>query len=124
MDSVRQRQIAENIRREMSAVFQLEGRNIYGQQALVTITGVRITPDLGTARIYLSVFNAPSTKEAVLDQINENHYRLRATLTPRIRSLVRRIPTIEFFLDDTLDEVEKLDRLFDEIKKQDGQIGS
>jgi ribosome-binding factor A len=124
MDSVRQRQIAENIRREMSAVFQLEGRNIYGQQALVTITGVRITPDLGTARIYLSVFNAPSTKEAVLDQINENHYRLRSTLTPRIRSLVRRIPTIEFFLDDTLDEVEKLDRLFDEIKKQDGQIGS
>jgi ribosome-binding factor A len=122
MDSVRQRQIAENIRREMSAVFQLEGRNIYGQQALVTITGVRITPDLGTARIYLSVFNAPS-KEEVLDKINENHYRLRSTLTPRIRSLVRRIPVIEFFLDDTLDEVEKLDRLFDEIKKQDEQIG-
>lgn len=120
MDSIRQRQIAENIRREMSAVFQMEGRNIYGQQALVTITTVRVTSDLGTARIYLSVFNAPS-KEDVLDRINENHFRLRSALTPRIRNQVRRIPTIEFFLDDTLDEVAKLDRLFDNIKKQEGE---
>lgn len=117
MDSVRQRQIAENIRREMSVVFQLEGRYIYGQ-AMVTITGVKLTPDLGSARIYLSVFNAP-TKEEVLKSINENHYRLRSTLNPRIKSLVRRIPTIEFFLDDTLDEVARLDRLFDDIRKQD-----
>jgi ribosome-binding factor A len=120
MDSIRQRQIAENIRREMSAVFQMEGANIYGQQTLVTITAVRVTSDLGAARIYLSVFNSPS-KEDVLDRINENHYRLRSALTPRIRNQVRRIPTIEFFLDDTLDEVAKLDRLFDDIKKQEGE---
>lgn len=110
MQSIRQKQVAEVIRRDMSTILQQEGRYIYGK-ALVTLTHVRMTPDLAVARIYCSVYNAED-KQAVVDSIGENVHRLRTELYKKVGKQFRIMPSIEFFIDDTLDETARLDEIF------------
>lgn len=115
--SFRQQQVASLIKRTLGDIFTKEGRNIYSN-AFVTITQVRMTPDLSIARIYLSVYNVKE-KQDVVTMITENEYGIRRLLGNRIRNKVRHVPDLEFYLDDTLDEVYKMDKLFDEIKKDE-----
>lgn len=114
METKRQRQAAELVKRNFSLVLQQEGTYIYGPEPLVTVTGVKITPDLGLAKIYLSVFNTDN-KQAVLLEMEEEVIRLRQALAHRIRKHIRRIPDISFFADDTLDEMYRVDHLFDKL---------
>jgi ribosome-binding factor A len=111
--TIKQRQVAAMIQKEFSAVLLLEGNLIYGD-ALVTVTRVRMSADMGIAYIYLSVYNA-LYKQEIIKEIWENLPRLRGELGKRIRKQVRRIPMLKFFIDDTLDEVEHLDMLFNAI---------
>jgi ribosome-binding factor A len=113
--TIKQRQVAAMIQKEFSAVLLVEGNLIYGD-ALVTVTRVRMSADMGIAYIYLSVFNT-LYKQEIIKEIWENLARLRGELGKRIRKQVRRIPMLKFFIDDTLDEVEHLDMLFDAINK-------
>ncbi len=113
--SFRQQQVASLIKRTLGDIFTKEGRNIYSN-AFVTITQVRLTPDLSIARIYLSVYNVKE-KEDVVTMITENEYGIRRLLGNRIRNKVRHIPDLEFYLDETLDEVYKMEKLFDNINK-------
>ena len=114
MESKRQKQVAEVIRRNFGIVLQQEGGYIYGTQALVTVTTVKITPDQSMAKIYLSVYNTEN-KQAVLLQLHDQIHRLRQGLSQRIKKHVRRIPTIHLYLDDTLDEMYRLNSLFDKL---------
>jgi len=116
MGSIRQKQVASTIQRSFSTILQREGVYIYGD-ALVTVTRVNMTPDMGIARIYLSVYNAHN-KEVAIEAIRHNATRLRQTLGGRIRKHVRRIPFLEFYLDDTVDEMYKVDELFNQIDKE------
>ncbi len=116
MSAIRQQQVASLIKRTLSEIFIKEGRNIYNN-AFVTITQVRLTPDLSVARIYLSVYNIQD-KEDVITMISENEYGIRRLLGNRIRNKVRHIPELEFYLDDTLDEVYKMDKLLDGLDIQ------
>ncbi|HEB61830.1 MAG TPA: 30S ribosome-binding factor RbfA, partial [Bacteroidetes bacterium] len=118
----RQRQIAETVKRHFSTVLQQEGSYIYGAQVLVTITNVKMTPDLAEAKIYLSVYNTEN-KQAVILQMEAEHFRLRKAFSARIRKHVRRIPKIQFFLDDTLDEMYRLNKLFDNLN-ENNQLGA
>jgi len=102
------------IQRELSAVLQKEGYNLYGN-AFVTITNTVVTPDLSIARVYLSIYNVKEKNE-VLDVINANLKELRRLLGMRIRKHVRKIPELEFYIDDTLDEVYKMEELFKKLK--------
>ncbi len=115
MESKRQRQVAEIIRRSFSMVLQEEGQYIYGPGPLVTVTQVQMTPDLNLARIYLSVFNTMN-KQAVLLELESAYPHLRKALGQRIRKQVRRIPELQFFLDDTLDEMDRVDQLLARIR--------
>ncbi len=115
MESKRQRQVAEIIRRSFSMVLQEEGPYIYGPGPLVTVTQVQMTPDLNLARIYLSVFNTMN-KQAVLLELEAAYPHLRKALAQRIRKQVRRIPELQFFLDDTLDEMDRVDQLLSRIR--------
>ena len=81
-----------------------------------------MSPDLGQAKIYLSVYNTEN-KQAVLLMMEEERFTLRQGLAHRIRSHVRKIPDISFFLDDTLDEMFRVDTLFKKLE-EDGQMGS
>jgi len=77
-----------------------------------------MSPDLGLAKIYLSIYNTEN-KQAVLLQMQESMHRLKQQLSVRIRKRVRRIPNIDVYMDETLDQIEHIDQLFDRIKKDD-----
>lgn len=121
MASVRQKQMESLLQKEMSAVIQQEGGYIYGTQALVTITKVMLTPDFGEAKFYLSVFNIDD-KHTVVLELEEHLVRLRQLLGSRIRKKVRRIPAISFYVDDTLDEMYRLNYLFNKIEKDSDNL--
>lgn len=122
MESVRQRQVAELVKRNFSLVLQEEGAYIYGGEALVTVTSVKMTPDLNEAKIYLSVYNIEH-KQGVLLELQEELTRLKHSLGHRLRRQVRRIPDILLFLDDTLDEMYRVDALFSRLHEEN-QMGS
>ena len=114
MASKRQSQVASVIKRNFSIVLQQEGSYIYGAQALVTVTNVQVTPDMGEAKIYLSVFNVED-KQTVLLEMEDNIGRLKQQLAQRIRKHVRRIPSLQLFLDDTLDEMYRINEVLNRI---------
>ncbi len=114
MESRRQLQSGELIKRHFSTVIREQGAYIYGSEALVSVTKVMMSPDLGLAKIYLSVYNTED-KNSVLLMIREEKTRLKQQLTNRIRKHVRRIPKVDFYLDDTLDEMYKIDDLLNSI---------
>ncbi len=113
MESRRQLQVARLIQQALSDIFRKSGFSVFGK-AMVTVSKVRLTPDLSIARIYLSIFNSDNN-ETVIEKINANTRMFRKDLGNQIRNKVRIIPEIEFFLDDTLDEVFKMDQLFEKI---------
>ena len=110
----RQKQIAGLIQEEISVIFQRLGLNII-DGAMVSITSVKITPDLLESRIYLSIFNATDTK-SILKKIEERAWEVKKDLASRVKHQLRRIPELKFFLDDTLDHVFKMEELFKQIK--------
>jgi ribosome-binding factor A len=122
METKRQRQVAETIKRQFSQVLQDEGSYIYGNEPLVTVTQVKMTPDFGLAKIYLSVYNT-EYKQGVIQELEEQIVRLRQILGGRVRKHMRRIPDIAFYLDDTLDEMYRLNQLFDKLH-DDKQMGN
>jgi ribosome-binding factor A len=113
--TIKQRQVAAMIQKEFSTVLQKEGSFIYGD-ALVTVTRVKLSADMGIAYIYLSVYNT-LYKQEIIKEMWENLSRLRGELGNRIKRQVRRIPMLKFFIDDTLDEVEHLDLLFNHLNE-------
>lgn len=114
MESIRQRQVSELIKRNFGIVLQQEGGYVYGTDVLVTVTSVKVTPDFSLAKIYLSVYNTENKQEVILE-MEENIIRLKQALTTRVKKHMRRIPDISFFLDDTLDEMYRLRQLFDRL---------
>jgi ribosome-binding factor A len=120
MESIRQRQVAKTIQVAMSEIMQKDLNTIL-EGAMVTISGVRITPDLFTARIYVSIYNH-AKPETVLDNLDKHHKLIRGFLGNKIRNKVRSIPQLEFFKDDTLEDVQNLERIFSEIKKKDAEL--
>ena len=121
MESKRQKQVAELVKRNFSMVMQEESPNICGRNILVTVTNVKLSPDLTYAKIYLSIFNTEHTQEPLL-LLNEELTTLRSKLAQRIRKQVRVIPSIELFYDDTVDEMYRIDGLMKQLE-EDGQFG-
>ncbi len=121
MASKRHKQVEALIKRNFSIVLQGEGSYIY-EDALVTVTNVIVSPDFGMAKIYLSVYNTDN-KQAVLLKVEDQQHRLKQQFSVRIRKHMRRVPELYFYLDDTLDEMYRLNALFDRLEDED-QMGS
>ncbi|MGB3131311.1 MAG: 30S ribosome-binding factor RbfA [Saprospiraceae bacterium] len=117
MESIRQKQIAELIRRNFSTVLSEEGQYIYGQKVLVTVTTVKMSSDLQLAKIYLSIYNTENKQEPILE-LEEQYHRLKQSLYSKIKKQMRVMPEFKLYLDDTLDEVYKMDDLFKKINQQ------
>jgi len=113
MDSTRQNKFSKLILKEMADIFSREGKNYYGN-AFVTVTEVKVTPDLSQARIYLSMFKEKNPK-ALLETIRIHTREIRGVLGNRIRNQVRIVPELQFFIDETLDYAEKIDNLMRNI---------
>src|SRR5438045_319647 len=118
MDSTRQQKFSRLIQKEIGELFQKDGYSYYGK-AFVTVMGAKVSPDLGVAKIYLSVFGVKDTKE-VLKQIDRHNKEIRRKLGASIRHQARIIPELKFFLDDSLDYVDKIEKLLKATKKDDG----
>jgi len=118
MESIRQKQVGELIRRYFGAILTGEGSYMYGRDKLVTITGVKMTPDLLVAKIYISIYGTENKQEVLLI-LEDNHTRLRQALASKIGKQMRRMPDIEFFLDDTVDEMYRVQDLLDRVSEED-----
>jgi len=119
MESKRQQKFAGVIQQDLAAIFQREGMSFL-PNTLVTITKVRVTPDLAIARVFLSFFNNTNTSQS-LQTIKSHASEIRYKLGARIKDQVRVIPQLEFFVDDTNEYVERMDKIFDKISKDDQQ---
>ena len=112
----RQKQVGGLIQEEMNSIFQHLGLNMMNG-GMISISTVKITPDLLEARIYLSVFQADT--KLVLKKVEERKWEIKKELAHRVKQQLRRIPELKFFLDDTLDHVFKMEEIFKEIKKNE-----
>lgn len=109
------------VKRNFSMVLQEEGGYIYGTSVLVSVTGVKMSPDLNIAKIYLSVYNTED-KQTVILEMEDQLTRLRQSLSNRIRKHVRRMPEIALYLDDTIDEMYRVNALFNRLHDE-GAMG-
>jgi ribosome-binding factor A len=115
-ESKRQKQVARLIQEELSALFQREGISAI-RGGMVSIAKVQVTPDLLEARIYLSFFQI-AEPESLLAIIKEKTGEFRGALGNKLRHQLRRIPELQFFMDDTLDHVFKIEALLKKIKEE------
>ena len=113
----RQKQIGALIQEEINAIFQRLGLS-FVEGGMVSVSSVKVTPDLLEARIYLSIYNA-ADKKAVVKKVEERHWEIKKELAASVRQQLRRIPELKFFLDDTLDQVFKMEELFNQIKQEE-----
>lgn len=118
-ESKRQQRFAGVIQQDLAEMFQREG-NSWAPGAFITVTRIRVTPDLAIARVYLSFLNTKTAK-ADMDSIKAKTNEIRYKLGTRIKNQARIVPQLEFFLDDTNEYVEHMDKIFDEISKEPRQ---
>ncbi|KAA6301417.1 MAG: Ribosome-binding factor A [Candidatus Ordinivivax streblomastigis] len=111
MEGTRLQKIERLIQKDLSEIFLLQTKQMPG--VMVSVTRVRISPDLSVAKAYLSIFPSEKGKE-LLDNINQNKKSVRYELGLRIGKQVRRIPELAFFLDDSVDYLENIDHLLNQ----------
>lgn len=108
MQETRQNKIARLLQKELSVIFQQQTRAMHG--VMVSVTRVRVSPDLSICTAYLSIF--PSDKgDELLKNINANEKTIRYDLGTRVRHQLRIIPELRFFIDDSLDYIQHIDEL-------------
>ena len=108
MQETRQNKIARLLQKELSLIFQQQTRATHG--VMISVTRTKISPDLSICTAYLSVF--PSEKgEEILTNINANSKQIRYELGTRVRNQMRIIPELRFFIDDSLDYIDRIDEL-------------
>jgi len=113
----RQKQISGLIQEEINAIFQRLGLSFING-GMVSVSSVKVTPDLLEARIYLSIYNAPDKKE-VLKKIEDRLWEIKKELAAGVKHQLRRIPELKVFLDDTLDHVFRMEEIFNKIKEDE-----
>ena len=111
METTRQNKIARLIQKELSDIFQRQTQTTRG--VLVTVTACRISPDLSVCRGYLSIFPSERAQE-ICDNVNANMRQIRYELGQRTRHQLRIIPELKFFVDDSLDYADNIDKLLSE----------
>jgi ribosome-binding factor A len=109
MDSKRQQKFSRLIQKDLGDIFQKETRDFFGG-AFITVTEVKVSPDLAIARVYLSMMLVKN-KAQLLEDIKEKGKTIRQQLANRIRHQVRVIPELHFYLDETADYAAKMDAL-------------
>ncbi len=115
LEGKRQKQVAGLLNKELSDIFQRLGLSMM-DGGMVSISSVKITPDLYEVRVYLSFFKIADSF-AALKKIEERSWEIKKELTARVRHQLRSMPKLTFYIDDTLDYVDKMEQIFKEIKE-------
>ena len=108
METTRQSKISRLILKELGETFLTETRNMPG--VLISVSTVRVSPDLSIAKAYLSIFPSDKSQE-ILENINRHAKDIRHEISQRVRYQLRRMPNLVFYIDDSLDYLEKIDSL-------------
>lgn len=112
MDTTRQNKINRMLQKELSEVFLTQTKAMHG--IMVTVSQVRVSPDLSTAKVYISIF--PNENNAsILKNIQDNAKSIRYELAGRLRFQLRRMPELSFFLDDSIEYAENIDAILNKI---------
>ncbi len=114
LEGKRQKQVAAVLEKEINDIFQKLGLSMM-DGGMVSISSVKITPDLFEARIYLSFFKVKDAEKA-LKTIEERAWEIKKALTAQVRHQLRSMPQLTFYIDDTLEYVDKMEKLFRDIK--------
>ena len=109
MDSTRQLKVSRLIQKELGEVFQKETRILFGN-ALITVTQVRVSPDLGIAKVYISIM-ATKDRQAIFNLVQEEKAAIRKRLGNMVGKQLRVVPDLAFFIDDSLDYAMKIEEL-------------
>lgn len=108
MESTRQAKISRLLQKELSEIFRRQTAKTHG--TIVSVSGVRTSPDLSVAKVYLSVFPSEKSQE-VLENIKKSAQTVRYELAQIVRFQLRKVPELQFYLDDSLDYLENIDNL-------------
>lgn len=111
MESTRQAKISRLLQKELSEIFRRETAKTHG--VIVSVSAVRVSPDLSIARAYLSVFPSEKSQE-MLESINASAKTIRYELAQKVRFQLRKVPALQFYLDDSLDYIANIDSLLDQ----------
>lgn len=120
MDNRRQNKMASLLQQTMGSILLKDVKNYVGSSVLVSVTSVKVSPDLSSAKFYVSVFNQEDAQQSV-DILNASSFEWRKKLGAELKHNLRIIPQIEFFLDDTLEYAQKMNELFMNLKKEDNK---
>lgn len=122
-ESKRQKQVGALLLQELSDIFQRLGLGMI-DGGLISLTTVKVTPDLLEARVYLSFFQVKDVP-AAMKKIGDRGWEIKRELAERVKQQLRRIPALDYFHDDTLEHADKMDALFRKIKeeRQPGEEG-
>jgi ribosome-binding factor A len=115
----RQKQVAGLIQEEITRIFQKLGISMM-DGGMVSVSSVKVTPDLLEARIYLSLFQVADRKQ-VMKKIEDRAWEVKRELAAQIKHQVRRMPELRFYHDDTLDHAFRMEELLKQIKKDDNE---
>ncbi|MFG6425441.1 30S ribosome-binding factor RbfA [Lepagella muris] len=116
MEGKRQAKIARLLQKELSEIFRRQTAALGG--VLVSVSAVRITPDLSIAKVYLSIFPADKS-QGILENIKKQTKTVRYELAQVVKQTLRKCPDLQFYLDDSLDYIENIDRLLGPHKEDD-----
>jgi ribosome-binding factor A len=108
METNRQKKINKLLQKDLGEIFQRESPNLF-QRAMITVTRVNVTPDLSIAKVYLSIFG--SDAEIIIKQVKVHTSEIRKQLGMRIKNQLRQVPQLQFFVDDSLDYIENIEKL-------------
>ena len=117
----RQKQVAAVLQQELNDIFMRLGLNMI-DGGMVSISAVKVTPDLLEARIYLSLFKVNDANDA-LKKLKDRAWEIKRELSSRVKHQLRRIPVLQFYHDDTLDYVFKMEEIFKQINPGDKNSG-
>ena len=116
MDTTRQQKISRLVQKELSEIFRRETAKTRG--TLITVSSVRVSPDLSVANVRLSIFPSENA-QAIMDNITQNERGIRHQLAQQTRYQLRRCPELKFHIDDSLDYIDHIDELLNKDKKSE-----
>ena len=108
MESKRQAKIARLLQKELSEIFRRQTAALGG--VIVSVSAVRVSPDLSIAKTYLSIF-PPEKAQEILENIKKQSKTVRYELAQAVKQVLRKCPDLQFYLDDSLDYIERIDTL-------------
>ncbi len=111
MESTRQAKIARLLQKELSEILRVQTAKTHG--IIISVSAVRISPDLSIARAYLSIFPSAKSPE-IIESLNHSAKTIRYDLGQKVRYQLRKVPELAFYIDDSLDYIENIDNLLKE----------